>query len=187
MTKLVLIRHGETDWNLEGRYQGQSDIPLNANGMLQAKELAEMLRAQHFDAIYSSDLLRARLTAEILARTTGAPLHVDPRLREINQGQWEGMLFSEIRQRYPELIAQRRNDPLSVIPPGGESIEQVRERVLAALKAIVTAHPDGEVAIVSHGLALAIIKVHLSDLPISNVWDQIPENAQPEVVSTEVQ
>lgn len=186
MTKLFLIRHGETDWNLEGRYQGQSDIPLNANGLLQAEKLAEKLRTQHLDAIYSSDLMRARRTAEILGQATGAPLHIDLRLREINQGEWEGMLFSEIRQRYPELISQRRSDPLSVTPPGGESIEQVRERVLAALDAIVSAHPDGEVAIVSHGLALAIIKVHLSDLPISSVWDQIPENAQPELVSTEV-
>ncbi len=186
MTKLFLIRHGETDWNLEGRYQGQSDILLNANGLLQAEKLAETLRTQHLDAIYSSDLTRARRTAEILARVSESPLHIDPRLREINQGQWEGMLFSEIRERYPELIAQRRTDPLSVTPPGGESIEQVRERVLEVLEAIATTHPVGEVAIVSHGLALAIIKVHLSELPISSVWEQIPENAQPEMFSTEV-
>lgn len=96
MTRLILVRHGETDWNVEGRYQGHSDVPLNARGRAQAARLAEALRGSDIRAIYSSDLARARETAEALAHATRLAVQHDPRLREIDQGDWEGMLFLEI-------------------------------------------------------------------------------------------
>jgi alpha-ribazole phosphatase len=179
MTELILVRHGETDWNTQGRYQGQSDVPLNEAGRVQADRLAASLQGQAIAAIYSSDLRRARETAEALARSSGAPLHFDPRLREIDQGEWEGMLFDEIQRRYAESFQRRRRDPLRVAPPGGETVGQVRERVLEAVQDIRRRHPGGRVAIISHGLALALVKVHFEGLPIERVWDHIPDNAAP--------
>ncbi len=185
MTRLVLVRHGETDWNREGRYTGQSDIPLNDVGVAQARRLAKRLRDESLDALYSSDLARAAMTARIVSEVAGVEVQQDRRLREINQGDWEGLPFSEIRLRYHGLFEQRKKDPHSVAPPGGETVGEVRTRVLDALEDILRAHPLGPVAIVSHGLPLAIIKAHFQGLPIEAIWDHIPENAAPFMIDTE--
>jgi alpha-ribazole phosphatase len=177
MTRLILVRHGETDWNVEGRYQGQSDVPLNANGLAQAEALAGQLRGESFAAIYSSDLARASQTAEVLAGGSGATVHYDPRLREIDQGEWEGLLLKEIETRYAEAFERRRSDPLSTRPPGGESVGQVRRRVLEVIDEIRRGFPKETIVIVSHGLAIALIKVYLAGLPVESVWDHIPANA----------
>ena len=185
MTALILIRHGETDWNVEGRYTGQSDVPLNARGLEQADSLAKRLQGTRIDAIYSSDLRRAQQTAMTLAESRGMRILIDPRLREIHQGEWEGMLFKDIRASYSQAWEQRVRDPLLVAPPGGETVGQVRARVLEALRDILHQHPDGHLAIVSHGLVLALIKVHIAALPIETVWDHIPKNAEPEIIVME--
>lgn len=185
MTTLILIRHGETDWNNEGRYTGQSDVPLNARGLEQAGSLAKQLQGRKIDVIYSSDLRRAHQTAEALAESSGTRILIDPRLREIHQGEWEGMLFKDIRASYSQAWEQRARDPLLVAPPGGETVGQVRTRVLEALREILQQHPDGHLAIVSHGLVLALIKVHIAGLPIETVWDHIPNNAEPETMVME--
>lgn len=186
MTELILIRHGQTDWNVEGRYQGQSDVPLNEHGREQARRLASKLQGTQLEAIYSSDLARARETAEILSEATGTPLFLDPRLREIHQGLWEGMLLKDIRRKYARAFQLRRDDPLEVAPPEGETVGQLRRRVLAALEAILQAYPHNQVAIVSHGLALAIMRVAVDDLPVQHVWDYIPRNAEPQFITAEV-
>lgn len=186
MTELLLIRHGETDWNLQGRYTGQSDILLNEKGEAQAQQLAEALAGEPLEAIYSSDLSRCVRTAELLAAATGAPLQLDARLREIDQGEWEGLLFAEIKARYEQAWERRHDNPLEVAPPGGETVGQVRSRVLAALEEILSRHPDGAVAIVSHGLALAIIQVHLTGAAVEEVWDYIPQNADARRVQVSV-
>lgn len=185
MTELILIRHGLTDWNVEGRYQGQSDVPLNEQGRDQARHLATKLAARQIDAIFSSDLARARQTAEILAEATGAPLFLDPRLREIHQGLWEGMLLQDIQREYTEAFNRRRNDPLKVAPPEGETVGQLRHRVLAAMGNILEQYPTGRVMIVSHGLSLAIMRVALNDIPIQQIWEHIPPNAEPQFITTE--
>ncbi len=178
MTRLLLIRHGETDWNREGRYQGQSDVPLNAAGREQAWQLAEALRGTPLHAIYSSDLLRARETADALACATGAPLRLDPRLREVGLGKWEGRLFSDIQRLYPDLLRQRQQDPLHFAPPGGESVIDLMGRLMSAVRDITDLHPHGHVALVSHGFALAVIRVSLNDHPVERVWDLVPRNAE---------
>ena len=180
MTTLLLIRHGETDWNRQGRYQGQSDVPLNPVGLEQAAAAARALDGRPLDAVYTSDLQRARATAQAVAAATGAPLLEDRRLREVHQGDWEGQLFDDIRVRDAERLAARRRDPLGIPPPGGETVLEVRARALAALDEIVRRHPAGRVAIVSHGLTLAVIKTHLAGAPIESVWERIPPNAQAE-------
>ncbi len=176
MTRLFLVRHGETDWNVEGRWQGQADVPLNARGRQQALEVAQRLAEEGLQAIYSSDLQRALHTAQALADLTGLPVRADPRLREIHQGEWQGLLEAEIRARYAERFSQRLQDPLSVAPPGGETVQQVRQRALSALAEIVSRHSQERVAVVAHGFILAVMRTHLEKRPIRQAWDLILPN-----------
>lgn len=176
MTRLYLVRHGQTDWNVEGRWQGHADIPLNQAGLAQAEKVAGELAREGLQAIYSSDLQRARQTAMILAAHTDLPVILDARLREIHQGEWQGLLVSEIEARYGEAFQRRRNDPYNVAPPGGETVEQVRQRVVQAFEDIIARHPGARVAVVSHGFALAVAQVHYQGLPTQQAWEMIPDN-----------
>ena len=182
MTALWLVRHGQTDWNAAGRWQGQSEVPLNAQGRAQAAALAARLNGTPFEAVYSSDLPRARVTAEIIAQQLGLPVRCDGRLREINHGQWEGLLGSEIPARDPAAWAARERDPLHTPSPGGESPVQVAARVWAAADDIARAHPAGPVIVVSHGFALATLLCRARGLPLEQARELIPENVQPEVI-----
>jgi len=180
MTRFCLIRHGQTDWNLEGRYQGQSDIPLNSTGIKQARLVAEILRNEQFDAVYSSDLLRALKTAEIITEYHDSlKINTDPRLREVNQGEWEGLTRDAIQDRYPKIWEALLKKPVSVRPPGGETVVEVQNRVTAALNNISTLYPDGNILVVSHGLALATIICYVNGFPIGLAYQKIPENANP--------
>jgi broad specificity phosphatase PhoE len=185
-TRLILIRHGETDWNIEGRWQGQIDVALNARGQKQVEEMAQQLvgcvEADGLSAIYSSDLARARQTARALARMTGLPLYLDERLREIHQGEWQGLLVSEIQGRYAEEFKKRKTNPLSVAPPGGETARQVQERVIQATEEILSQHHGETVAVVSHGFAIAVILTHYRGYPFEKVWDLIPGNGKWEII-----
>jgi alpha-ribazole phosphatase len=181
-TVLWLIRHGQTEWNAEGRYTGQSDIPLNEHGRAQAQALAEKLQACPPEVIVSSDLQRARETAEVIATACQLPLYTDPRLREINQGVWEGLFFPEIQSRFAQEFAARQANPLEVSAPGGETVGEVQKRVLTAVAQIVQQYHGRRVAIVAHGLVLALIKAHCTDYPITQVWDLIPANAEVEEI-----
>ena len=136
MTTLLLVRHGETDWNAKGRLQGHTDRPLSDFGRRQAHELAEELDDEELEAIYSSDLARARETAEIVGRKLGLPTVLDPDLREKDWGTWEGLTAAE-------------RDRVEFV---GESTEAHRDRVLDVLRRISERHPgDGRVLVVTHG------------------------------------
>ena len=136
MTTLLLVRHGETDWNADGRLQGQTDRPLSDFGRRQARRLADELADEELEAIYSSDLSRARETAEIVAERLGLPVVLDPDLREKDWGTWEGLTAVE-RERV-EFV--------------GESTEAHRERILAALRRISERHTgSGRILVVTHG------------------------------------
>lgn len=179
MTRLCLVRHGQTDWNIEGRYQGQSDVPLNETGRAQARALAEKLAGQTFSAIYASDLGRTRETAGILAACLRLPVQFDARLREINQGEWEGQLVQIIQARYSALWSQRAIDPASLRPPGGETVGEVARRVYAALNDITRLYPAGPVLIAAHGISLAVIICKDRGIPLGKVYGMIPANAAP--------
>ncbi|HEY7398793.1 MAG TPA: histidine phosphatase family protein [Gaiellaceae bacterium] len=155
MTTILLARHGETEWNRVGRYQGWADPPLNDTGRAQARELAEQLRATPFDAVYSSDLLRARETAEIVAAPHGVEVVIEPGLREVNVGAWSGLTRAEVEQRFPN--GER---------PGGESREEHTARVLAAAERIARAHPSDRILLVSHGGTMRALRTHVSDEPL---------------------
>jgi alpha-ribazole phosphatase len=182
VTQLILARHGETDWNREGRYQGQADPPLNTVGQGQAHALAELLAALAIEAIYSSNLLRAVQTAEAVARRTGTKLELDPRLREISQGEWEGMLATDIAMRYPVEWAARQRDPVNARPPGGESVAEVAQRVWAATDDIARHHTDGPVVIISHALALATLLCRASGIPLAEAYHMAPANGSLRIV-----
>lgn len=148
MTRVYLVRHGETVWNLTKRAQGHADVPLNAAGRRQARLAAAELDGVELDAVYASDLARAVDTATPIARAHDLEVTTDPDLREIDQGEWEGLTTDEIKRRWPHLWGAARHHRAR---PGGESPGQVRARSLEALRRIVAAHPDGAVAVVSHG------------------------------------
>lgn len=179
-TTLLLIRHGQTEWNVLGKYTGQSDIPLNATGRREAELLAKELEKNPPEAIISSDLKRSYETAKIVAAPFNMSVQMDSNLREINQGVWEGMYFPDIKAKYAAEFAAREKDPLTIAPPGGETIGQVRERVLTAVTNILRSYPGKRVAVVAHGLVLALIKAHYLNYPVTQVWDLIPPNAKVE-------
>jgi broad specificity phosphatase PhoE len=164
MTRLFLIRHGETDWNVAGRYQGQADPPLNARGLEQAYELARTLQGVGIEFLFTSPLKRAFQTARILANRLNIPLYADRRLMEIHQGDWQTRLRSEIESLYPALFRRWEIEPWQVTPPGGERLAEVQERVEAAVNDILTLHPDRIVGIVAHRIPIALIKLRFQDL-----------------------
>ena len=155
MNFLTLIRHGETEWNSEGKVQGSVDVPLSAEGLRQAAELAERLRGEGegFDLLYSSDLVRAAETARILAGRLGMPApRLSPLLRELDCGEWEGRRIEDLKREEPELYERWLGDPAFRIP-GGESMLDLRERASAFLQERKTELDGAErVLVVAHGL-----------------------------------
>jgi broad specificity phosphatase PhoE len=179
MTAWILVRHGATDWNRDGRYQGQADPPLNEEGWAQAARLAEVLAPRPVEALYSSDLKRARDTAERVAQRLGVPVFVEPRLREINQGAWEGMLVGDIASGYPEDWRAIQDDPLHARAPGGESVAEVAQRALACLGDIAQRFPRGPVVIISHGLTLGCVLCLARGLSLEDARRNVPMNGEP--------
>ena len=141
--------------------------------------MASQLSGIPFRAIYASDLERTRETAQAIAEVLHLPVTYEPRLREINQGKWEGQFVDLIRNRYVELWKQRTTDPANLRPPGGETVREVAERVYAALDDIAKLHPGESVLIVSHGLALATVVCKVRGIPIGKAYHVIPDNAEP--------
>lgn len=182
MTSLILCRHGRTEWNELGRYQGQTDVPLNAEGRRQARALAELLRAEPIAAVYASDLARAADTATEIARFHCLPVQRDPRLREIFQGRWEGLTVAEIRARDADLLDRWEATPLAVRLPGGESIADVRRRCLAALREILACHWSRLVCIVTHKVTLTILRCELTGEPLEPALRRLPPNASFELL-----
>jgi 2,3-bisphosphoglycerate-dependent phosphoglycerate mutase len=157
---LFLFRHGETDWNREGRLQGRSDVPLNRTGLAQAEALAEKLRAHALDAVLSSDLSRAWATGRIVAEGLGVPIHPDPDLRETDVGEAEGLVWAEARARFGEELSERWFTDDEVCFPGGETGAATRTRGLAALRRFVLAQPYGRIGVSTHGAMVRQLMRH---------------------------
>jgi broad specificity phosphatase PhoE len=180
MTGFWLVRHGQTDWNLTGRWQGQSPNapPLNETGRAQVLALHSQLESIHISAIYSSDLLRSRETAEILAKQVGLEVSLEPRFREMNLGVWEGMCSDEIKACYPQELAERARDPLNTCAPQGESPRQVARRVTAAANEIGRRHRGESILIVAHRISLAILMCLSQGVSLEKVYEYVPANAK---------
>jgi probable phosphoglycerate mutase len=165
-TELLLIRHGETAWNAEQRVQGNLDVPLSARGEAQARRLADWLRGEAITAAYTSDLSRSRRTAELVIGDR-LPLVDDPRVREARFGAFEGLTHAEMAERYPAELAAWRADAVRHRPPGGETLEDLRDRCLAALADLLPRHPEGRVAVFAHGGPIRVMACGLLDLPLA--------------------
>lgn len=161
-TRILLARHGETDWNRIGRWQGHADPPLNETGRRQAAELAEQLRGDAVSAVYSSDLRRASETARVVAERLGLSVAEDPALREIDVGSWSGLTRAEVEARFPEGFARWR---AGEIGHDGETREQLTERVVAAVERIARAHEGATVLAVTHGGAIRALRRHAAGDP----------------------
>jgi len=155
VTKILLARHGETEWNRVGRWQGQADPPLNDAGRSQSAELAERLAGDGIAAIYSSDLMRASQTAHVVADRLGLAVVEEAGLREIDVGSWSGLTRAEVEQRFPEGYARwLRGD----IGHDGETREELSERVVGAVERIAAAHPGDTILAVTHGGAIRALR-----------------------------
>ncbi len=166
MTRFLFIRHGETDSNRQHRFQGQIDVPLNANGRLQAARLAERLAGEPADALYTSDLGRARQTAAALAAVWALPAQPLAAFREQAFGILEGMEVSAVPSLHPELWRQWLDHQADFALPGGESLVQLSHRVLAAVRDLAQRHDAGTVAVVTHGGVLDTLWRHAQALPL---------------------
>ena len=153
--RLTLVRHGQTDWNLQGRFQGQCEVPLNERGLAQAREIAAALSGEAFDRAVSSDLARAMQTARIIApRLEIVP---EPRWREFHFGRWEGLTWLEIVERWPEAAAAGATDARNYAPEGGETFEQLRNRVSEALDGLRNAQVANALVVTHAGPLHAVL------------------------------
>jgi probable phosphoglycerate mutase len=167
MTRFIILRHGETSWNLASRIQGHSDSPLTPAGVRQAQALAQRMQGERFDVLVSSDLGRALETARIVAGATGHAVVADPRFRERNFGDAEGLTYGELDHEFPDAFSKvRETDPDYVIP-NGESRRQMFERVKSSFEALAREHPGKCVAVVSHGGVLASLYRAIHAIPVA--------------------
>ncbi|MEJ7614631.1 MAG: histidine phosphatase family protein [Candidatus Fervidibacter sacchari] len=178
-TWIYLVRHGQTVWNEEGRLCGSSDVPLSDEGLAQARKLAARLKDIDITAIYSSPLLRARQTAEAIAACHCVEVKVEPDLREIDYGDWEGLKVVDAAERFPELERLRREDPMRFAAPNGEPMQLFAERVISAIQRIAASHADETVCVVAHQtvnrfiLCWILQSPHLADF---RFWRQLRQD-----------
>ena len=164
MTKRVLlIRHGQTDWNTEGRWQGVMDVPLNATGIAQARALATHLSQQEIGAIYSSDLQRAALTAQTVSVALKLQPKFDPRLRELNIGILQGMTYLEMAERYPSTVQHMHADYMDFVFPQGESRRMMQSRAYEFWQDTIDVDKTETVAIITHGGVIRTLLLRLFD------------------------
>jgi len=155
--RVLAIRHGETAWNVDTRIQGQLDIGLNEIGRWQAGRLARALAGEPIAAIYASDLGRAFETAQHLSRTTGVPVVAEPGLRERHFGEFQGRTFADIEAALPEQAVRWRTRDPDFAPSGGESLKQLRERVVCTAQTLAAQHPGELIVMVGHGGVLDVL------------------------------
>lgn len=171
-TRICLVRHGETAWNAERRLQGHEDVPLNTVGVRQAAAVSDALAGTRFDAIYSSDLQRALLTAQAIARHQACRVQIDTRLRERHFGLMQGLTRDEAELRHPGLYARLRSlEPDAVPAGGGESLLAFHARVRALLTEVARIHPAQTVLLVSHGGCLDAIYRFITGMPLEKTRD----------------
>lgn len=153
--EVVLVRHGATDWNLQGRCQGSTDRDLSEVGVRQAQDLAALLSREEIDAIYSSNLRRARRTAELISQPHRLPVMIEDEVRELDHGELEGLTFKEIKNTYGDFLLRWRTVPAEVRVPGGEGLAEVTARAWNALSQMIERHSDAErILVVSHNFPI---------------------------------
>jgi alpha-ribazole phosphatase len=170
MLKLLLVRHGLTDWNNDGRFQGQTDVPLNPSGEQQAQALGRRLAKEPLDVIFTSDLARAVDTARAISAGHTCPVVIDPRLREIRFGKWEGQTYAEIARSDPETLHTWETRDPQASGPGGETLNELAKRVQSFLDDLITKDARKTGLIVAHGGMLTVMLCLLLGLPPNRYW-----------------
>ncbi len=165
MTRILLARHGQSEWNAAGRWQGQADPPLTELGRAQAAALAQSLATEPLDAIVSSDLVRAFETARIIGDARGLPVEADARLREIDCGEWSGLTTDEIRERYPEGWTRQEAGGDGWVQ--GETHAAMGERIVGEVSRIAAAHPGEALLLVLHGGLIRALLAEALGMPLS--------------------
>jgi len=172
MTKIYIARHGETEWNRDGKLQGWKDAPLTEKGKKQAEALRERLEEVEFDAVYCSPLGRTLKTAEIALDGKDISVMKDERLKEINMGKWEGTKGEEIKKRFPELYFDFWERPHAYNPISGESFHDLKERVVSFIEEVLEKHGDENILIVSHGCASKVMMSYFEGRSLKDIWEQ---------------
>ena len=180
--KLLLARHGQTEWNADRRFQGHTDISLSARGRAQAHALGRALRGRPVSAAYVSPMRRAVETAEIALADAGIPFTPIEALRELSLGAWEGCTVDEIRRQDGDPYAAWLRAPLDCPPPGAEPLPAVRDRVVSALERIEDAHGDGDALIIAHGGVISVYACHLLACSFNQLWRLRVDNCSLTVV-----
>lgn len=171
MIEIYFVRHGETDWNHQGKHQGFSDIPLNEKGLEQAEDAHQALKDTHFERALVSDLSRARVTAETILKGRYLPVTFTDQLREINFGEWESLTYSEIDATWPGQIESLYQNPAGQLIPGGESVEMVQERAWRALQKELDKMEEGQrLLVVAHGGTIRTLLCALTGIPLHCLW-----------------
>lgn len=170
MSKVYLVRHGQTAWNVGEIFRGRADIPLDETGKREVHLAGETLRDETLHAVYSSPLSRSMETAENIAKFHDIAVTPLDAMVDISYGEWEGMGNQEVQQKYPELHALWLSEPHKVIFPGGESLDEVRSRTMAALEDLLAKHPDENFALVAHRVPNKVICCAVLGLDNSHFW-----------------
>ena len=170
MTTIYLVRHGQTAWNKEEIFRGRTDVPLDETGLKQAELVGEYFRETKIGAVYSSPLSRARQTAEGIARIHNLEVETLPGIIDMSFGNWEGHAHQEIRKMDPETYRLWREQPQRVTLPGGEGLDQVRTRAMAALEEVIDKNPGLTVVLVSHRVITKILLCAILGLDNSHFW-----------------
>jgi alpha-ribazole phosphatase len=170
LTRILLVRHADTDWNQAGRIQGLVDRPLSEKGLVQARALGRRLAQLPIHAAYASDLHRTSQTAQAILDGRRVTLSTTPELREVSYGEWEGMTYREVKGLYPGQFADMMSRRLDFAPPGGESMTQLIDRVSGFLFRMQQHHSDETVLLVAHGASLRAAIVTLLEWPRQAAW-----------------
>jgi broad specificity phosphatase PhoE len=170
MTRIILVRHGETPWNKDKVFRGSVDIPLNDTGREEARLAGEWLKGEKIDAAYSSPLSRAVETAEAIARHHGLAVYKLEGLADLNYGDWQGLSLAKVKKKYPNLYRQWETMPQTVRFPQGETLEEVRVRALAAVDQVLRRHPRQSILLVSHRVVNKVLIAAFIGLDDSHFW-----------------
>ncbi len=176
MMRLILVRHGQTEWNAGGRYQGQSNVALSDTGRKQAKFLAERFPVKPLDAIYTSDLDRAKETAECVGEKLGVSVRPEKAFRELSFGDWEGLTYQEISSRWPKEAEKLFTAPDELVIPHGETFQELQKRALDKIQLLYKNHIDQTVAVFAHGAINKTILAGLMHIPLHYLWSLRQDN-----------
>jgi len=176
-TRFIVVRHGETEWNVATRIQGQTDSDLTPAGLAQADAIGRRLARERFDALIASDMGRAMRTAQSIAKHCGLAATPEPRLRERSFGQGEGLTYAEVDARWPGVFSRAANTDPDATIPGGETRRQFHERIRVAFEALAQAHAGQRVCVVTHGGVLAVLYRIVHDIPLAHAHKVTISNA----------